>query len=194
MTNHSALIVFFFVLFCGYFLLFMASFLNFASASALSSDTRKIHHRDTENTEEHRAHYRGDPDVRPPAKAGRSQGPFAPQNSGRPDDRTALEKADFVRMGEPAKYALSVRPSQHRQRQARRYAKRMRFERDGRRKSAVGERVSQTAGRTESACRASIKGTPLCDLLCVLCASVVDCFPCSCSQPPSVTTETRSEG
>ena len=36
MTNHSAFIVFLFVPFCGYFLLFMASFLNFASASAVS--------------------------------------------------------------------------------------------------------------------------------------------------------------
>ncbi len=85
----------------------------------------------------------------------------------------------------PAKYALSVRPSQHRQRQARRYAKRTRFERDGRLKFAVGDRVSQTAGRTESACRASNKGTPLCDLLCGLCASVVDCFFGFCKRPGS---------
>ena len=40
----------------------------------------------------------------------------------------------------------------------------------------LSENVSQIAGRTESACRASSNGIPLCDLLCVLCASVVDCL------------------
>jgi len=42
--------------------------------------------------------------------------------------------------------------------------------------SVLSENVSQTAGRTGSAFRASSNGNPLCDLLCVLCASVVDCF------------------
>ena len=82
---------------------------------------RKIHHRDTESTEEHRVHMQGGPLVRPPAKAGHSEGSPTPQNSGSLDGRTTLQRADFARMGEPAP---CIRQDQHRQRQARQYAKR----------------------------------------------------------------------